>query len=183
MTPCTPCSAPRRPLLAVLLFGLLAGLAAPDAPAAPPAPVAPLVVASTRFTDNGNGTVTDNLTGLIWLKQASCLGTRTWGDAITQATLLDSGRCGLTDGSTTSSWRVPNRNELQSLIDYTRAGNLDKLPAGHPFTAVQPNWYWSSTLFTPDPGFAAWAVDLGHGYVDRNSQSGTFYVWPVQGGY
>jgi hypothetical protein len=29
-----------------------------------------------RFTDNGNGTITDNLTGLIWLKDADCFGQR-----------------------------------------------------------------------------------------------------------
>lgn len=35
-----------------------------------------------RFTDNGNGTVTDNLTGLIWLKDANCFGKRFWADAL-----------------------------------------------------------------------------------------------------
>ena len=33
---------------------------------------------SPRFTDKGDGTVTDNLTGLIWLKDANCFGGRTW---------------------------------------------------------------------------------------------------------
>jgi hypothetical protein len=31
-----------------------------------------------RFTDNGDGTITDNLTGLIWLKNANCFGLRNW---------------------------------------------------------------------------------------------------------
>ena len=35
-----------------------------------------------RFTDNGNGTVTDNLTGLIWLKNANCFGTKKLGDGL-----------------------------------------------------------------------------------------------------
>jgi hypothetical protein len=35
-----------------------------------------------RFTDNGDGTVTDNLTGLIWLKNADCFGSRTWHEAL-----------------------------------------------------------------------------------------------------
>jgi len=43
---------------------------------------------SPRFTDNGNGTVTDNLTGLIWLKHASCYGKRTWADASSDANAL-----------------------------------------------------------------------------------------------
>ena len=35
-----------------------------------------------RFTDNGVGTVTDNLTGLIWLKDANCFGPRDWSEAV-----------------------------------------------------------------------------------------------------
>ena len=54
---------------------------------------------SPRFTDNGNGTVTDNLTGLIWLKDAGCLGEQTWANALNSANTLNSGECGLSDGS------------------------------------------------------------------------------------
>ena len=34
-----------------------------------------------RFTDNNDGTVTDTLTGLVWLKNASCGGQKTWINA------------------------------------------------------------------------------------------------------
>ena len=37
---------------------------------------------SPRFTDNTNGTVTDNLTGLIWLKNANCFGEKSWSAAL-----------------------------------------------------------------------------------------------------
>src|SRR3990172_5700801 len=40
---------------------------------------------SPRFMDNGDGTVTDNLTGLIWLKNANCFGTRNWASALGDA--------------------------------------------------------------------------------------------------
>ena len=40
-----------------------------------------------RFTDNGDGTVTDNLTGLIWLKNANCFGTRTWATALSDTAI------------------------------------------------------------------------------------------------
>src|SRR5215475_11535304 len=50
-----------------------------------------------RFTDNNNGTITDNLTGLIWLKNASCFGTQVWDTAITSANGLANGQCGLSD--------------------------------------------------------------------------------------
>ena len=46
-----------------------------------------------RFTDNGNGTVTDNLTGLIWLKNANCGGAKDWATALTFAnSLYDNGQ-------------------------------------------------------------------------------------------
>ena len=45
-----------------------------------------------RFTDNGNGTVTDNLTGLIWLKNADCLGLRAWDTALYASRQLNAGQ-------------------------------------------------------------------------------------------
>lgn len=53
-----------------------------------------------RFTDNTNGTITDNLTGLVWLKNANSFGTQGWSTAIASANNLASGACSLTDGST-----------------------------------------------------------------------------------
>jgi hypothetical protein len=63
---------------------------------------------SPRFTDPGNGTVRDNLTRLIWLKQANCFGTRSLANALEAATTLASGSCGLSDGSVEGNWRLPN---------------------------------------------------------------------------
>ena len=74
-------------------------------------------VPNPRFTDNGDGTVTDNLTRLTWLKDAGCLGQQTWADALPLANTLADGNvaCGLADGSAEGDWRLPNRNELASL--------------------------------------------------------------------
>ena len=101
-----------------------------------------------RFTDNGNGTVTDNLTRLIWMKNANAFGTLTWADALTTANTLESGTYGLTDGSKAGDWRLPNVRELQSLLDYGRTNPA--LPAVHPFTEVQSSDYWSSTTYADD---------------------------------
>jgi hypothetical protein len=68
-------------------------------------------------TESCNGTVTDNLTGLIWLKNANCFGLRTWALALSDVNGLNTGECGLTDGSVAGDWRLPNVRELQSLID------------------------------------------------------------------
>ena len=76
-----------------------------------------------RMLDNGNGTVTDTVTGLVWLKQADCIHLQ-WLGAVAQQT-AGHGQCGLTDGSTAGSWRMPNRNEMQSLSDRALGNHAD----------------------------------------------------------
>jgi Protein of unknown function (DUF1566) len=77
-----------------------------------------------RFRDQGDGTVKDHLTNLIWLQDASCFGTLAWQDARDAANRLADDPtstetdCGLTDGSRAGDWRLPNIRELQSLIDF-----------------------------------------------------------------
>ena len=133
-----------------------------------------------RLVDNGDGTVTDNLTGLVWLKNANCFEMRTWDQALTAANQLQSGDCGLNDSSTPGQWRLPNIGELQSLMDLSNnVASLPSLPAGHPFTSIEAS-YWSSTthaIFTP----SAW-LNKYDGSVLSNPKSGTFYVWPVRNG-
>ncbi|MEI6209494.1 MAG: DUF1566 domain-containing protein [Desulfuromonadales bacterium] len=132
-----------------------------------------------RFTDNSNGTVTDNLTGLIWLKNANCFGTQAWTAALTSANTLASGACGLTDGSTAGQWRLPNITELESLVDSER--NNPALPAGHPFTSVQSDSYWSSSSYSYNATYA-WLVIMYDGIVYGNGKSKYNYVWPVRAG-
>jgi hypothetical protein len=133
-----------------------------------------------RFTDNGNGTVTDNLTGLIWLKNANCAGYMNWNNALNFCKNLSSGSYGLTDGSVAGDWRLPNRKELLSLIDYSRYNPA--LPQGHPFTNVQSSWYWSATTYAIGT-YYAWVVYMYYGNVYYNDKTdGSNYVWPVRGG-
>jgi len=132
-----------------------------------------------RFTDNGDGTVTDNLTGLIWLKNANCFGTRTWNNALSDCNGLADPACGLTDASYAGDWRLPNYKELFSLID---AENYNPaLPTGHPFTGVQSTYYWSSTTNASSTD-GAWSVYMYYGYVSYYYKSSFYYVWPVRGG-
>ena len=141
-----------------------------------------------RFTKNGNGTVTDNLTGLIWLENANCFGSQTWVNAMNSANALASGACGLTDSSAAGDWRLPNVKELQSLIDYAYYGpalsntaGTGQWTAGDPFTNVQNYYYWSSSSFVNGPAIA-WLVYVINGYVVINDRTLTIYVWPVRGG-
>jgi len=136
-----------------------------------------------RFTDNADGTVKDNLTGLIWLKNANCWGVINWATALSNANALANGQCGLTDSSTAGQWRLPNVVELQSLIDFAH-GN-PALTSGHPFSNVQPFSimqppnYWSATTYAGSTT-NAWYVDLADGDVVYGFKSNATYVWPVR---
>jgi hypothetical protein len=133
-----------------------------------------------RFTDNGNGTVTDNLSGLIWLKNANCFGSQVWATAITSANSLASGACGLTDGSTAGQWRLPSIREIRGLVDKSRSNPA--LPAGHPFTSVQSVNYWSATTIAFGTEYA-WYVMMSDGRVFHNTKaSNGYFVWPVRSG-
>jgi hypothetical protein len=134
---------------------------------------------SNRFTDNGNGTVTDNLTSLIWLRNANCFGAQAWTQALSSANALTSSACSLTDGSAAGNWRLPNLNELESLIDASNSNPA--LPTVHPFTNVQSLSYWSSTTYADNTAFA-WYVYMIDGVVYSLSKGNSYYVWPVRGG-
>jgi hypothetical protein len=148
-----------------------------------------------RFTDNLNGTVTDNLTGLIWLQIANCGGTKTWADALTFANSLydewtgdgSGGDCGLSDDSLAGDWRLPNVRELHSLIHYEYYNPALPNTAGtgqwtdeDPFTGVH-GYYWSSTTYPVSADFAFY-VGVSYGHVLSNPKDNYHYVWPVRGG-
>ncbi len=100
-----------------------------------------------RFTDNLNGSVTDQLTGLIWLKNAGCIAATNWSAALSAANQLASGTCGLSDNSSAGQWRMPNANELESLVDISRTNPA--VASGNPFTNINLGTaYWSSTTYT-----------------------------------
>ena len=96
-----------------------------------------------RFHDNGNGTILDNLTGLVWLQDADCFSSRDWQQALDNANSLAAPSCGLSDGSRAGDWRLPNVKELQSLLDFGQVN--PSLSQGHPFLKLSSDYYWSST--------------------------------------
>lgn len=159
-----------------------------------------------RFTDNGDGTVTDNLTDLIWLKNTNCDGKKLWEDAMAFASSLADSQCGLTDGSSAGDWRVPNINELRSLMSAGQSNPAvpDTLgtgawSAGDPFTSLQFSssssdeaFYWSSTSSMASPNHAQ-VIDYYQGTVTNEPKidiaidlsfipAAELYVWPVRGG-
>ncbi len=83
------------------------------------------------YVDCGNGTVTDNRTGLVWLKDANCLSAASGGGMVDWHTAMDfvaglsdrpagssagSDDCGLSDGSSPGEWRLPSVEEWEAMV-------------------------------------------------------------------
>ncbi|RKZ92748.1 MAG: hypothetical protein DRR19_03280 [Candidatus Parabeggiatoa sp. nov. 1] len=143
---------------------------------------------SNHYSDNGNGTVTDNWSGLIWLKNANCFGPRDWETAKLLAANLISGRCGLSDGSTAGTWRLPTKEEWEAMVDtsyrnpaLSNAAGTGKWTEGDAFVGVKSSWYWSSSSYAFNAGYA-WSVHFNVGNVVINGKTGSYDVWPVRDG-
>jgi len=117
-----------------------------------------------RFTDNRDGTVTDNFTNLVWTKDADPIGPKAWDNAMAW--------CSSFSISGTRNWRLPTKDELVDLFN--------AIKGGHPFRGVQDSFYWSSTPFA-DYKDRAWRVKLGSRglYVRTHSKDFNYHVWPV----
>jgi hypothetical protein len=114
-----------------------------------------IVDALTRFTDNSDGTITDNKTGLIWVQQILCAFAINWQQALDHANNLSDGQCGLTDDSVAGDWRLPNYRELQSLNwQYNVSTGDSGLPVSNSFTLMNNGFIWSSTSNHPVPQYA-----------------------------
>jgi hypothetical protein len=126
----------------------------------------------SRFIDNGDSTVSDQLTGLMWTKNADkANGKAEWEEALSNSAACNDG--GYTD------WRLPNRKELESLVDL---GRFDPaLPAAHPFENVKPSYYWSSTTTANDEEHA-WILHFYTGLVARDDKISGHHVWYVRSG-
>ncbi len=137
-----------------------------------------------RWCDQGNGTVKDMGTGLVWLKDASCMGQMDWFNAIEKPIAnLRNGDCGgtLTDGSEWGEWRLPSYAELCSL----NQGIVERITDANTyfFTGVQNAYYWSSLTASNNPTYA-WMVNLRleAGMLDLKTNI-VYYVWPIRLGY
>lgn len=143
-----------------------------------------------RFRDNGNGTVTDAATGLIWQK-ADSVKTMDWKHALAYAECLKlAGR---------NDWRLPNVKELQTIVDYGRAPDAtDPKKRGPAIDGVfglttGESWFWSNTTHIENAGayyvcvgqsFSAWRRGgkqinaHGAGAVRSDPKEGDPKDWP-----
>jgi len=129
-----------------------------------------------RFLDNGDGTVVDMATGLMWVKDPQTAGlgmTMYWYDAINACeNLIYAGH---------DDWRMPNINELMSMVDHSRYD-----PAWDTMFFVYPpdTWtpFWSSTVCAPWPD-GAWCLYPYDGYkTSWGRPYDMCYVRPVRSG-
>ena len=145
-----------------------------------------------RFLEPGDGTITDEATGLMWTREDSGSGMN-WQEALAwvQARNADN-HLGHSD------WRLPNAKELQSLVDYTRAPEatdaLRRGPAIDPIlssTSIIDEgggedypFFWTSTTHLEGlggPGSAAVYVAFGRALGFMQTSPGTFHLWDVHG--
>ena len=124
------------------------------------------------FHDNGNGTVSDTSTGLMWQQDTARdewgdYDYMTWEEALDYCEVLSLG--GHTD------WRLPNIKELDSLVDLSRYN-----PAINTFyfPNTLASTYWSSTTYP----YHAWYMHFDYGYDNWFNKSSTSYVRAVRGG-
>lgn len=121
-----------------------------------------LPLSGERFADNGNGTIYDRVTNLTWQKCSrgqdtlKCSGSATtsnWAGALTYCNTLSLGG---------TRWRLPNRNELASLVDLSGAEPTlnNKMFPNNPEV-----YYWTSTTFQ-QVYTSAWVVNFGNGVVN-----------------
>ena len=144
----------------------------------------PATTPDTRFTDNGDGTITDKGTGLMWKKCVEGLsgfdcatgtaGEFTWKEALAQPGVVNNGGgfAGYTD------WRLPNFKELTSIVErkcYDPAINLTFFP-NTPSSLV-----WSGSAGASYSDYA-WYVNFYHGYSFNDNRVNNNRVRLVRGG-
>ena len=128
----------------------------------------------TAGTGAESDCVTDNLTGLMWTKNANLAGgTKTWQGALDYVKSLNSGAglCGY------HNWRLPNRKEFFSLIDHSEYN--PSLPTSHPFQNVSNYQYWSSTTLAYDTSRPSF-VSIADGAMSWSVKDDNYFVWPVR---
>ena len=103
-----------------------------------------------RFTDNGDGTVTDTLTGLMWLKDGGCFK-KNWSSALEDyhriSIIIPANIPAVSILSDYSDWRLPNIREIESLVNYGVSNSAGWINLNG-FTNLNSSSYWSSTTYS-----------------------------------
>ena len=130
--------------------------------------VSSTTIIANHFTDNSDGTITDNLTQLVWQKVPNA-NIFSWENALAYAENLTIG--------TNSDWRLPNIKELQSLNDESRTNPSVNTTF---FTGIGVKNYWSSTSL-PNVITKAWYWNTTFGVTTYDIKTNTNYAICVRG--
>ena len=122
----------------------------------------------SAYINNGNGTVTDIETKLMW--QQGTAGYMSWDDAKSYCQGLS--LAGYTD------WRLPKLDELKTLVDLDQ--NTPRINHTY-FPNTVSSFYWSSTAYA-DGTDSAWCVSFSYGYVYGDGKDSSYFVRAVRGG-
>lgn len=104
-----------------------------------------LAYGNNDFHENGNGTITDSATGLMWSKTDSGKGMN-WQQALAWVQSLNA-----TNYLGHNDWRLPNAKELQSLLDYSRIPAIDPMFQITKLTGGEYPFFWTSTTHLDGP--------------------------------
>jgi hypothetical protein len=132
-----------------------------------------------NYTDNGDSTVTDNATGLMWTKFDSKTGMN-WQNALAFAQAKN-----LQNYLGYNDWRLPDAKELHSIVDYSRSLDASSSAAIDPVfscTAITDEggnnnypWYWSSTTHLDNMGGVYIAFGEALGWM-KSPPTATYYT-------
>jgi hypothetical protein len=129
------------------------------------------------YTDNSNGTVTDNNTGLIWQQDTADTNEDSTITSADELTLQEAvNYCDDLFYANLSDWRLPERIELQSIVDYGRFN-----PAIAPVFLCESSGYWSATRRALN-GNTFWIFGFNYGSTGLGGTAGTLYVRCVSDG-
>jgi hypothetical protein len=135
----------------------------------------PATAPDSRFQANGDGTVTDVTTGLIWKQCAEGLS---GAGCTTGSARTFTWQAALQHAADNPTWRLPNKNELASLVErrcFNPAINATVFPN------TPASWFWSSSPDAND-SYGAWYVYFRYGNVYGNHKNHQQYVRLVRGG-
>jgi hypothetical protein len=129
------------------------------------------------YTSNGDGTVTDNVTGLEWQQVPEGPDGGTFP---TFQPAEASGYCTSIALAGHADWRLPTAIELTSIVDYAVASPAAEIDPVH-FPGTPATWFWSATPMVGGT-VPAWAVHFGLGYTQLPALVQDYPVRCVRGG-